>query len=267
MIYASEHQSCRETVVVNINNRNPIALFGRYFESAAIDSEGAILYFSQNYGKDKSQLISPSFLPNGEKAVKFACGEKLIYALSSTGRVYLSLAKGNLEFNLVQKLADIEITDISGTTYHFLSLSKDGRVFAFGKNDRGEFGGGPMVVPESKILQISLFKNKNITNIYAGFSASYFQTSTGKILACGNNKYGQLFIKYNPEVDCCYFPLETEIKEGAQFIVAGDDLAFAFIDCDPTNSPNRKNGFPLERVEGPIKYDAIEKEIELTSKN
>lgn len=40
----------------------------------------------------------------------------------------------------------------------------------------------------------------------------------------------------------------TEIKEGAQFIVAGDDLAFAFINCDPTNSPNRKVGSPLKSL-------------------
>lgn len=46
-------------------------------------------------------------------------------------------------------------------------------VFVFGTNDKGEFG--------SNILQISLLKDKNITNIYAGFSASYFQTSTGQI--------------------------------------------------------------------------------------
>ena len=50
LIYSKSQKNLEEAynVVVNIQERNPIALYGGGFTAAAIDSEGAILYIPED---------------------------------------------------------------------------------------------------------------------------------------------------------------------------------------------------------------------------
>lgn len=89
-------------------------------------------------------------------------------------------------------------------------------------------------------------KQYNIVDVYAGFSHSLFQTLEGKIIACGDNSYGELPINSQP-----YFrpnlPMETVISNGVTFCVAGSCVSLFFFGHDILRNPNRRvNDFSID---------------------
>lgn len=112
------------------------------------------------------------------------------------------------------------------------------------------------IIIQENVVKASRIDDKKIVSAYAGFEYSLLKTSDGEILGCGNNRFGQLFIDYNPDMTSYFFPSKTVINSGASFCIAGNHTSFAFINCDPPKSPNKKILKPLERVIGPIKFDA-----------
>lgn len=69
--------------------------------------------------------------------------------------------------------------------------------------------------------------------------SSLFLTSTGKILSCGSNSYWQL-VTGQPNTEPVRSPIETMIKEGATFCMAGEDTTAVFIGTNPPpNMPNK----------------------------
>ncbi|KAK8843245.1 hypothetical protein M9Y10_025099 [Tritrichomonas musculus] len=69
-------------------------------------------------------------------------------------------------------------------------------------------------------------------------SHSLFQTEEGKILACGDNKYGQLFTSAPCKEEICE-PIETTINSGAVFCIASCNSSIAFIDTVPPYIANK----------------------------
>lgn len=223
-----------------IGNSYPVALFGGCKNSAAIDIDGGIIFISENISGYIKSKLEPSLLPNGEKAIFVACCNEAIFVLNENGRVYKSSAKKNLSFHLVDELNDI--VQLSGTCNHCLAVSRDGKVFGWGVNDSGCLGIGNESDKFVKFTLINSLCDYNIANAYAGSSHSLFQTVDGKLLSCGKNKFGQLFLDdlSNEEV---LSPVETTIKSGVSFCIAGENTSFVFINGLPPNCPNQKVKF------------------------
>lgn len=59
-----------------------------------------------------------------------------------------------------------------------------------------------------------------------------------KLLSCGKNKFGQLFL------DDLY-PVETKIKSGFSFFITGANTSFVFINGLPPNWPDKKVNLKL----------------------
>ena len=92
---------------------------------------------SNDFSKSEPKELS---LPDGEKAIKVACGDT-IFVLSQTGRVFrYSLETSDEPFVEVKELLGIKINEISGTRSHFFAISDDGRVFGLGSNENGKLG-------------------------------------------------------------------------------------------------------------------------------
>lgn len=229
---------------LNLNGHQPVTLYGGWETAAAIDEEGSIAVITESIFDDPSKPVDIHHLPHNEKAISVACCSKFILALSSIGRVFiasLSWDKKLSHFEEVHELSSKNIVDISGTYNHFLAVTKEGQVYGHGENQFGKLGIGKEIENEDKFVEIASLKSEKIAHAYAGYDHSLFQTEDGKVLACGKNNFGQLFLESGPSDDCVYLPIETSIKKGAKFCIAGNGLSVAFVNSDPPpNTPNKK---------------------------
>lgn len=157
-----------------------------------------------------------------------------------SGCVYESVsdfkAAGKTEFVKIRELEGKKIVEISGSFEHCYAVCEDGTVFARGLNDHGQLGIDRREADE--FTEISSLKKYKITSASAGGWHSLFLTSDGKVLACGYNRYGQLFLN-NPSEKNIDSPIETTIATGATFIYAGGNMSTVFVNTNPPpNSPN-----------------------------
>ena len=67
----------------------PSALFGDAKTSAAITIDRGIIIITENIYQTQNTHLETAFLPNNDKAIKVACCDKFVYALGSSGNVYL----------------------------------------------------------------------------------------------------------------------------------------------------------------------------------
>lgn len=233
LLYSSKQTKSENPLFLDIGNSIPMSLFGGRNDSAAIDSEGGIIYIP-----GESIKVVYSKLPNGEKAVNIACCNKYVFALSSSGRLFQSFSGHDIEFSEVSELNGIEIIGLSGTWFHCLAVSKDGEVFGQGENYCGQLGFEKDICEVNKFKKIESLNNYKIKAAYAGGTHSLFQTIDGKILACGCNFYGQLLLETGPSHEKIFKPIETTIKSDASFCIAGDSISIVFSNFVPQNNPN-----------------------------
>ncbi|KAK8888243.1 putative E3 ubiquitin-protein ligase herc4 [Tritrichomonas musculus] len=243
-LYFSHFKIPESPLFLNINGRYPISIYGGFSYAASIDNEGqVILIYPAQIVIDKNAKLDSVSLPDGEKAVSVSCCFEKLLALSSNGKVYESPVSLNkkLSFKQVTEFADIEIIDISGTADHCLALSKEGRVYARGKNNYGQLGLNEEVQDLPKFTSLSSLNDYKIEAVYAGQSHSLFRTSDGKVISCGSNIGCELLDGRDLDESVEDGLVETSIEKGASFCIAGYGISVVFIDCDPPqNMP--KNG-------------------------
>lgn len=252
LAYVNSHRNGGSIHFLNID-RKPIALFGGWINSAAIDTEGDVIIIT--YSPCSSNVDGQiNFLPGHERAVCVACCWGFILALSTSGRVFMCslIVHSFSQFTEVTELRGIKIIHVSGTYDHCLAVSEDGRVFGRGSNHRGKLGIGRQFKRVDKFVEITSLKGHKIKSAYAGSTHSLFQTVDGQIFACGSNEYGELLIGTTPKISKVYEPIETTIKSGATFCIAGAGISAVFVGCEPPpNIPNRRieEGLPIQPIE------------------
>lgn len=227
----------------NIGNSNPVSLFGGFYNSAAIDSEGSIIFIPQSIHISPSMQFERTRLPNNSRAVSVACCNDIIYAISFHGQLFESEipSEGNkLNFIQIESLKETKFFEVSGTFTHCFAITEDGRIFGRGSNLCGQLGFPQGTEKVEKFTEIPSLKDRKIKRAYAGYSHSLFQTEDGKILGCGRNRCGQLFTKEVGKDDV-FTPIEAEINgNDIRFCEAGWWISAAFVNCDPFRSPNRR---------------------------
>ena len=77
---------------------------------------------------------------------------------------------------------------------HSLVLTSDGNVYAWGLNNKGQFGDG---TTDTRLSPVAVrmtgeLAGKNVSSIFAGEFHSLLLTSDGKVYAWGDNNFGQL---------------------------------------------------------------------------
>ena len=225
---------------LNTGKSNPVALFSGFTKAAAIDSDGKVLFDLHTFSEKRTTQLEAVSLPDGDKAVKVACCSVSFFVLGLSGRLFeVEPDEFELEFNEVEELHGEKIVDVSGIYDHCLALTENGTVFGFGSNKYGKLGLGENIEETSVFTEISSLNQ--ITAVCAGTNHSLFQTSEGKVFACGYNKFGELFTD-SPTEDVLT-PIEVKLKGKATFCIAGDSKSAIFIGHDPINSPNHLIGF------------------------
>ena len=234
-----------DPVFLDIGDDDPVSFFGCYWHSPAISDKGEVIFINGYAVKNSpNSRIAAVSLPEGEKASSVACLEYSVFVLSSNGRVFSSKIESGsnvLRFSLVSELSGYEIVWVSGTYEHCLAVSKEGRVFGLGSNERGQFGLGEETKSVSSFTEISSLLGYEIRAAYAGYNHSLFETREGKILSCGSNECGELLLSSGPSKEKVYSPRETTITGGATFCIAGNCLSSVFVGgYPPRNTPNMR---------------------------
>lgn len=242
---------------LKIPDWNAIRLFGGRETAAAIDTSGSIIIINENVFDYPDESPPILFLPGKEKASCVACGHKFIFALSLTGKVSscrISI-NGKIEssFKLVKELEGIKCTQISAMWDHCFAVSEDGRVFAIGTNASGQIGLGAEFRTASTFTYVETLKDYKIKHAFAGYMHSLFITYDGMVLGCGRNQFGQLFLDDGSSKDVFFTPIQTSIKSGATFAIAGPGISAVWIGANPP--PNMPN-MPL--LKSDYKYPSCE---------
>lgn len=152
--------------------------------------------------------VNASGVLNGSIIVAIAAGDSHSLILSDTGKVYSfgrnsegQLGDGTwsertlpVAVNDIGALLGHNITAIAAGDYHSLVLSSTGKVFTFGRNNKGELGQGTKEdsnVPGMIYIYAQLV-GLNFTAIACGSDHSLILSSDGQVFAFGDNNNGQL---------------------------------------------------------------------------
>lgn len=158
-------------------------------------------------------------------------GFNFLIALSLSGKVFqspLGLLGRRLEFSSVVELCGVRIKQISGFESNILAVTNDGRVYGKGSVKYGLPKSSDCGDETDKFAELKALKGQEIKAAFAGTDHSLFLTKEGKVLACGKNDCGQLSISKGPSKDHYLLPVETEIKSGCPFCIAGESFGFFF---------------------------------------
>lgn len=240
LAYSHSNINSKYPVILNIGQFNPISIFGGPYHCAAIDSEGSIIYIHSSFHLSPQNKIESFLLPSHEKAVNVACLSDFVIALDVNGKVFISKSEPTLSFKEISELNDKEIFYISGICCHCFAVSKDGKVFVYGKdyNNDGRLGLSKKRSSD-KFIEIKSLRKYKICAAYAGVYHSLFQTQEGKLLACGNNEYGQLLLNSGLRKEKIYEPVETS-STNVSFCITGRHSTVIFKNREPPMSPNKQ---------------------------
>jgi hypothetical protein len=193
-------------------------------------------------------------MPAGAVVTAVATGHNFDLAVTSTGQVYAwgfnqfgQLGQGNTTNTdvpvLVPLPAGTDIASVSAGHDTSYALTSTGQVYAWGYNRIGELGIGNNTGPEMCSAQacstspvpVSLPAGTLVTAIAAGADHVLARTSTGTVLAWGENTDGQLGVGNNTGPDncsglvCSWSPVAISAPAGVNFasVAAGHFFSLA----------------------------------------
>ena len=142
-------------------------------------------------------------LPRGVKVTAVSAFNEGAIALTTTGRVLA------WEYNFDGELGDgkkpdsrtpvwvrlprnTKVTSIAAGTFHLFAVTSTGGLLAWGDNNTGQLGIGHACGLSRVPVRVHLPRGVKVVSASAGQSHSLALTSTGRVLAWGDNSQGQL---------------------------------------------------------------------------
>ncbi|XP_033824433.1 probable E3 ubiquitin-protein ligase HERC3 isoform X2 [Periophthalmus magnuspinnatus] len=126
-----------------------------------------------------------------EKVRAVSCTDDLVMLLTKKGQVLCvdpRLGKGNPR--LLKSLSGLSVSQVSCGSQHSIALTKDGLVFTWGHNSRGQLGLGQC--GESSPEQVQHLSDLPVVQVAAGGEHSFSVSLSGAVFGWGNNSCGQL---------------------------------------------------------------------------
>lgn len=182
---------------------------------------------------DERPFESP--LPVNVKPKRMAIGHAVVVAVKVDGTMWawgqafegeMGLGQAHSSSTVPVRIPDLtEFIEVAGMESHFLARRKDGSVWSWGQNDKGELGYETTPDKWRKNYNSTPAKiegMQNIISVAAGGGHSLALTATGDVYAWGDNSAGQV----DPELpldEAVVMPRKVaSIKDGVR-VVAGLD--------------------------------------------
>jgi alpha-tubulin suppressor-like RCC1 family protein len=161
-----------------------------------------------------------------EKVTRLSAHGQSSFALTESGELYAwgDNSSGQLTFTgcttvlvptLVQFKFPSPLEDIACGYSHVIGLTRDGQVFAWGRNDTCKLARPVLLGMSHTPLLVSL--PEKISQIFVGSGASYALTNKGALYGWGWNSYGNVG---NGSIDSCETPYRI-FKSGVVNVACG----------------------------------------------
>ncbi|XP_072291659.1 probable E3 ubiquitin-protein ligase HERC3 [Eucyclogobius newberryi] len=124
-----------------------------------------------------------------EKIRASSCTDDEVMLLTRKGQV-LCFHKGNPR--PVKGLSGVPVSQVSCGSQHSVALTKDGHVFTWGQNSRGQLGLGQESFRVTSPVQVPSLSDLPLVQVAAGGEHSFSLSLSGAVFGWGNNSCGQL---------------------------------------------------------------------------
>ncbi|MDR2033296.1 MAG: hypothetical protein LBP89_01510 [Helicobacteraceae bacterium] len=202
-------QFARDDAQPNISDRNLTAIAVGDSHTIALDSEGKVWASGFNeYGQlglsdpDNQRGFVEITDLSDKSIVAISAGDQHTIALGANGKVWASGFNGYEQLGLndaenrtgfveIKDLSDKNISALSAGGYHSFAIDDAGRVWASGRNNRGQLGVGDSY-NRAAFSETPNLKNKTIVAMAEGKYHSFAIDDAGRVWASGLNDEGQL---------------------------------------------------------------------------
>jgi alpha-tubulin suppressor-like RCC1 family protein len=222
--------------------------------SLALTSAGRVLAWGDNSsgqlgdGTTRNRFLPVTVhLPKGTRATSVAGGERHSLAMTSSGlfawgdNSSSQLGDGtNLDRHTPEHIvvsvpgpSPGRITALAAGCFHSLALTSKGKLLAWGSNLLGQLGDGT-TTSRAAPVKVALPAGTKVKSVSAGCTHSLALTTTGHVLAWGNNGHGQLGINSETDSD---FPRKVHLAANLRAVAIGSgpdaDESFAVTVLQP----------------------------------
>ncbi|XP_062276633.1 probable E3 ubiquitin-protein ligase HERC4 [Scomber scombrus] len=161
---------------------------------AFVKSEGNVSIIRTNESNDGRRVRgNQKFVKYKEKIQAVSCGDDVVTLLSETGRV-LCVDSAHPPFTPrpLEVLCNIPVSQVACGSQHSVALTKDGQVYTWGQDFRGQLGLGRRKLGGDSPQHLRSLSSIPLVQIAAGGEQSFALSVSGGVFSWGRNDCGQL---------------------------------------------------------------------------
>jgi alpha-tubulin suppressor-like RCC1 family protein len=211
----------------------------------ALTSTGSVLAWGANFDGQLGDHTTTNSstpvtvdLPAGTHVTAIAAGDDFSLALTSAGSILAwgddywgELGNGGGGDQLTPVTVDLpagtRVTAIAAGGDDGLALTSTGSVLAWGRDDYGQLGGGGSTARDSTPIRVDLPAGTRVADVAAGELGGLALTSAGRVLAWGDNTFGELGNGTTGGISSTPVPVDLPAGTAVTAIAAGEGHALA----------------------------------------
>ncbi|CAK6973245.1 probable E3 ubiquitin-protein ligase HERC3 [Scomber scombrus] len=161
---------------------------------AFVKSDGNAFIIRTNESNDGRRVRgNQKSLKYEEKIQSVSCGDDVVTLLSETGRVlYVDSAHPPFTPRPLEVLCNIPVSQVACGSQHSVALTKDGQVYTWGQDSRGQLGLGRRKLGANSPQHLRSLSSIPLVQIATGGEQSFALSVSGGVFSWGRNDCGQL---------------------------------------------------------------------------
>ncbi|XP_068169993.1 probable E3 ubiquitin-protein ligase HERC4 [Antennarius striatus] len=159
---------------------------------AFVKSNGNSFIIGTTDSKDGKTVRGQKFVKHTEKIHAVCCSDDAVTLLSERG-ILLSLNATQSSIpRPVEGLRNVPVSQVSCGSHHSVVLTKDGQVYTWGQDSRGQLGLGKARFSSSSPQRLQSLSAIPLVQVSAGGEQSFALSLSGGVFSWGRNDHGQL---------------------------------------------------------------------------
>ncbi|KAG7215939.1 hypothetical protein INR49_031535, partial [Caranx melampygus] len=205
---------------------------------AFVKTDGNAFIIRTNESKDGGRVRGKQkFVKCEEKIQAVSCGDDLVTLLSDRGKVFcVDTTRAPFTPRPLEALCSIPVFQVACGRQHSVVLTKDGQVYTWGQDSRGQLGLGKRKPSASSPKHLQCLSVMPLVQIAAGGEQSFALSVSGGVFSWGRNNCGQLGLgdttdRHTPTlVDCLNKKKTLHISCGEDHtaVLTKDGAVFTF---------------------------------------